>query len=196
MSEMKLFQGDCLEIMKQIADKSIDMILCDLPYGTTQNEWDSVIDLNQLWEEYNRIIKDRGCIALFSQTPFDKILGASNLSMLKYEWIWKKKSSTGFLNANFAPLKQHENILIFSKASAGFVKDKSKAMKYNPQKINGAPYKTVTYTHSSNYGKLKEHVISSYNDRFPTSILEFERDNEKYHPTQKPIKLCEYLIKT
>lgn len=196
MSEIKLLRGDCLELMKQIPDKSVDMVLCDLPYGTTQNKWDSVIDLKQLWGGYNRIIKDRGCIALFSQTPFDKILGASNLNMLKYEWIWRKKNSTGFLNANFAPMKEHENILIFSKSSAGCVKDKLKAMKYNPQKAKGKPYTAVQYSHSSNYGTQKENVISSYDDRFPKSILEFGHDKEKYHPTQKPVKLCEYLIKT
>lgn len=116
--------------------------------------------------------------------------------MLKYEWIWRKKNSTGFLNANFAPLKEHENILIFSKSSAGYVKDKLKGMKYNPQKSKGEPYTAVQHSHSSNYGTQKENVISSYDDRFPTSILEFGNDKEKYHPTQKPVKLCEYLIKT
>ena len=111
----KLFNGDCLEIMKQIPDKSIDMILCDLPYGTTRNKWDSIIPLDRLWEQYKRIIKDNGAICLFAQTPFDKILGVSNLKMLKYEWIWEKPMATGRLNCNFAPMKAHENILVFFK---------------------------------------------------------------------------------
>ena len=95
----EVYLGDCLEVMKEIDDKSIDMILCDLPYGTTRNKWDSVIPLDILWQQYKRIIKDDGCIALFSQTPFDKVLGNSNLDSLKYEWIWKKNKATGFLNS-------------------------------------------------------------------------------------------------
>ena len=95
----KIEQGDCLELMKKIPDGSIDMILCDLPYGATRNKWDSIIPLDKLWEQYERIIKDNGCIALFAQTPFDKVLGASNLKLLKYEWIWQKDNGTGFLNA-------------------------------------------------------------------------------------------------
>lgn len=118
-----LFNGDCLEIMKYIPNGSIDMILCDLPYGTTRNKWDVIIPLNKLWEYYNRIIKDNGAIVLFAQTPFDKILGCSNLKSLRYEWIWKKNNATGFLNAKKMPLKIHENILVFYK----------KLPIYNPQ---------------------------------------------------------------
>ena len=128
-----LGQGDCLELMKHIPDGSVDMILCDLSYGTTKNKWDSVIDLDELWLSYERVIKKNGAIVLFGQTPFDKVLGASNLKLLKYEWVWKKKRATGRLNCNFAPMKDHENILVFSKSSAAFVKDKSKSMNYNPQ---------------------------------------------------------------
>lgn len=130
---MDLRQGDCLELMKDIPSKSIDAIICDLPYGTTKNKWDCVINLEKLWEHYERIIKDNGAIVLFAQTPFDKILGTSKIELLKYEFIWNKKRPTGHLNSSFAPMKQHENILIFSKASACFVKDKSKAMVFNPQ---------------------------------------------------------------
>lgn len=108
-----LYNGDCLELMKNIPNKSIDMILCDLPYGTTQNKWDCIIPLDRLWEQYKRIIRDGGIIALFSQTPFTQILGNSNLEMLKYEWVWNKKRITGFLNSKKMPMKQHENILIF-----------------------------------------------------------------------------------
>lgn len=118
MDRIKLFQGDCLEVMKNIPDNSVDMVLCDLPYGTTRNKWDSIIPLEPLWEQYNRIVKNNGTIALFAQTPFDKVLGCSNLKMLKYELIWEKEMGTGFLNANHAPLKSHENILLFSKANA------------------------------------------------------------------------------
>lgn len=108
-----IYNEDCLEGMKRIPDGSVDMILCDLPYGTTQNKWDSVIPLEPLWEQYERVIKDNGVIALTAQTPFDKVLGASNLKRLKYEWIWEKEAGTGFLNAKKMPLKKHENILIF-----------------------------------------------------------------------------------
>ena len=111
----KIHQGDCLELMKDIPDKSVDMILCDLPYGTTKNKWDSIIDLVKLWEQYERIIKDNGVIVLTAQTPFDKVLGVSNIKLLKYEWIWEKSQGTGHLNAKKMPLKNHENILIFYK---------------------------------------------------------------------------------
>lgn len=111
----KIYNEDCLEGMKRIDDKSIDIILCDLPYGTTQNKWDSIIDLNELWNQYERIIKDNGAIVLTAQTPFDKVLGCSNLKLLKYEWIWEKNKATGFLNSKKMPLKAHENILVFYK---------------------------------------------------------------------------------
>jgi len=111
----KIIQGDCLQVMKDIPDKSIDLILADLPYGTTRNKWDSIIPLDLLWEQYNRIIKDNGAIVLTAQTPFDKVLGVSNLKMLRYEWIWDKPSGTGHLNAKKMPMKNHENILVFYK---------------------------------------------------------------------------------
>ncbi len=115
MNNCELYLGDCLEIMPQIEDKSIDMIFTDLPYGTTQNNWDSVIPLDSLWNQYERIIKDNGAIILFAQTPFDKVLGASNLKLLKYEWIWEKNKATGHLNSKKMPMKSHENILVFYK---------------------------------------------------------------------------------
>lgn len=183
----KIHHGDCLELMKDIPDGSIDMILCDLPYGTTQNKWDSVIPLDRLWEQYNRIIKDNGAIVLTAQTPFDKVLGASNLKMLRYEWIWKKTSGTGHLNAKKMPMKNHENILVFYK----------KLPKYNPQFTKGKPYDVVYSTHSKNYGKQKD-GIRTINDgfRYPLTVQEFKYDKEKLHPTQKPVELFEYLIKT
>lgn len=141
----RLLQGDCLELMKDIPDGSIDMILCDLPYGTTQCKWDVCLPLDKLWEQYKRIIKDNGAICLFSQTPFDKVLGASNLKMLRYEWIWQKNLATGFLNAKKMPLKAHENILVFYK----------KLPTYNPQmRLGHKPYHRVSHgIQSGNYGR-------------------------------------------
>lgn len=195
MSKIKLLQGDCLELMKDIPDKSIDVILCDLPYGTTYNDWDSVIDLDRIWAEYKRIIIDRGAIVLFAQSPFDKILGASNLKMLKYEWIWVKSCPTGFLNCHNAPLKIHENILVFSKSPASMAKN-VESMKYNPQYIKGKPYKAIHTSMSTNYNRLKKVITINDGNYYPIDVLEFKSDKEKLHPTQKPVALCQYLIKT
>ena len=199
LSQNKLILGDCLEVMKDIEDESIDIIIADLPYSTTRNAWDCHIPLESLWTHYRRIIKPRGCIALFAQTPFDKVLGASNLPMLKYEWIWEKDGPTGHLNSHFAPMKIHENILIFSKAAACYVKDKSHAMKYFPQKtptkeINNKYYQP---TNSKNYDfKNQKTYISSNNGlKHPTDILKFKRDRG-LHPTQKPVLLYQYLLET
>jgi site-specific DNA-methyltransferase (adenine-specific) len=189
MKDIDLWHGDCLELMKSIPDNSIDMILCDLPYGTTENEWDSVIDLNKLWQEYNRIIKDDGCIALFAQCPFDKILAMSNILMLRYEYIWIKDNSTGFLNANKMPLKKTENILIFYK----------KLPTYNPQMKTGKPYVCKQGSGSSNWHYDENcggYITVNEGLRYPDNVLKFNTDKEKVHPTQKPILLLEYLIKT
>jgi site-specific DNA-methyltransferase (adenine-specific) len=196
MSNIELIQGDCLEKMKDIPDKSVDMILCDLPYGTTRNKWDSVIDLDALWCQYKRIIKYDGAIVLFAQTPFDKILGASNLPMLKYELIWEKEMGTGFLNANYAPLKSHENILVFSQASASH---NGNPMKYNPQMEYGKPYqcRQGSVVHNYDTKNMKDDIVTKNNGtRYPKSVLKFNRDKCKYHPTQKAVALLEYLIKT
>lgn len=178
--------GDCLELMKDIPDKSIDMILCDLPYGTTKNKWDSVIPFEPLWEQYNRIIKDNGAMVLFSQMPFTVDLVASNYKDFRYEWIWEKLSASGHLNANRMPMKKHENILVFYK----------KLPTYNPQFTEGKPYVATYSTHSSNYGKQKDN-ITTINDgkRYPVDIIKFNNDRG-LHPTQKPVELLEYLIKT
>ena len=187
MSKVKLLHGDCLEMMKKIPDESIDMILCDLPYGTTKNKWDSIVPLDKLWEQYNRIIKDNGAIILFSQMPFSAELVHSNLKHFRYEWIWEKDNGTGFLNAKKMPLKIHENILVFYK----------KLPKYNPQmRLGFKPYKCKQGRHSSNYGDYeKGHVTSSNGERYPIDIIKF--GNERgLHPTQKPVALLEYLIKT
>lgn len=195
MSEIILKQGDCLELMNDISDKSIDMILCDLPYGTTNCKWDTPINLTKLWELYNRIIKDNGAILLFAQTPFDKVLGCSNLSMLRYEWIWEKTQATGHLNANKMPMKAHENILVFYKHLPI----------YNPQKTNGhEPIHSYTkYISTQNnteiYGRMNKEISGGgETDRFPRSVITFSSDKQTcyLHPTQKPVALLEYLIKT
>ena len=188
-----LIKGDCLTEMNKIQSKSVDMILCDLPYGTTRNKWDATIPLDKLWEQYNRIIKDNGVIVLTAQTPFDKVLGASNLKMLRYEWIWEKTSATGHLNAKKMPMKAHENILIFYK----------KLPTYNPQKTFGHERKVSKAVHkinskdSTNYG---ESVNTTYDstERYPRDVVKFKTDKQKsaLHPTQKPVALMEYLIKT
>lgn len=185
----EIYKGDCLEVMKSIPDKSIDMILCDLPYGTTRNKWDTVIDLDLLWSQYERIIKDNGAIVLFAQTPFDKVLGVSNLKMLRYEWIWGKPQGTGFLNAKKMPLKNHENILVFYK----------KLPIYHPQ-MEGDEVRKVkrnpSHKKTSNYGAFEYEEVSLYKGRCPKSVLKFKHDKQKFHPTQKPVELLEYLIKT
>ena len=180
-------QGDCLELMKDILDRSVDMVLCDLPYGTTRNKWDSVIPLNKLWGQYERIIKDNGAIVLFSQMPFSAELVHSNLKLFKYEWIWQKDNGTGFLNAKKMPLKIHENILVFYK----------KLPLYNPQmRIGFKPYKCKQGRHSTNYGAYEQgHITESNGERYPIDIIKFKKD-AGLHPTQKPVELLEYLIKT
>lgn len=188
---MILQQGDCLELMKDIPDKSIDLILCDLPYGTTQNKWDTVIPFEDLWKQYNRIIKDNGAILLFSQMPFGANLIMSNPKMFRYEWIWEKTIATGHLNAKKMPLKKHENILVFYKHLPV----------YNPQGLIELDKPLIV--------DAKHHEYEGYNDNsqktwerkntnYPTDILKYGRDKMKgsLHPTQKPVELLEYLIKT
>jgi site-specific DNA-methyltransferase (adenine-specific) len=184
---------DCLEGMTLLPDKSVDMILCDLPYGTTRNKWDSVIDLEKLWAQYERVIKDNGAIVLTAQTPFDKVLGASNLQLLRYEWIWEKTSATGHLNAKKMPMKAHENILVFYK----------KLPTYIPQKTTGHQRKVSLASHKVNCEKssnYNDYGLSSYDstERYPRSVQVFSTDKQKeaLHPTQKPAALFEYLIRT
>jgi site-specific DNA-methyltransferase (adenine-specific) len=185
---MTLLQGDCLELMKNVPDKSIDLILCDLPYGTTRNKWDEVIPFDKLWAQYNRIIKDNGAIVLFSQMPFGANLIMSNPKMFRYEWIWEKEQGTGFLNAKKMPLKKHENILVFYKHLPT----------YNPQGLIEleAPvhYKGSITKSGSNYGNASKDYKQTHSN-YPTDIIEFNRD-KGLHPTQKPVALLEYLIKT
>jgi site-specific DNA-methyltransferase (adenine-specific) len=187
-----LRKGDCLELMKDIPNESIDMILADLPYGTTQNKWDVIIPLDKLWEQYERIIKENGMICLTSAEPFTSTLITSNKKMFKYDLIWDKKLSSGFLNAKRMPLRRHEQILCFYK----------KLPTYNPEmvtrgKVRKKGITTETGKHTSNYGEFKNSVVEN-NEYYPTSIIEVSNANrkDKLHPTEKPVALLEYLIKT
>lgn len=185
-----LKNGCCLELLKTIKSKSIALVCADMPYGTTKCKWDSVIELVPLWIELERIIKDDGAVLLFAQTPFDKVLGSSNLSLLKYEWIWEKGNATGFFNAKKMPLKAHENILVFYK----------KLPTYNPQKTTGHPRKKTSrkVVDSECYGKAFNKSDYDSTERYPRSIQKISSDKQKtnLHPTQKPLELLEYLIKT
>ena len=196
----KIYLGDCLDLMPQIQDQSVDMVLCDLPYGTTRNHWDSIIPLDQLWAQYERVIKPNGAIVLFSQQPFTSMLVMSNPKMFKYEWIWEKDSGTGHLNSKFAPMKIHENICVFSKSAACYVKDTKKSMVYNPQYRSGKPYNGKGgLLGNGNYDTKWQRVVDTCNDGehyFPIDIIKFNRDKEKLHPTAKPVELLRYLIRT
>lgn len=190
--DVTLMLGDCLEMMKKIPDGSIDLVLGDPPFGTTQSEWDVIIPLPAMWKELERIIKPNGAILLFAQTPFDKILGCSNLQMLRYEWIWEKTSATGHLNSKKSPMKAHENILVFYKAQPT----------YNPQKTGGHVKKESTAnrsaTQSQCYGAQRGKTTYSSTERYPRDVVIFAKDTQKskLHPNQKPVALLEYLIKT
>lgn len=186
------WMGDCLEMMADIPDGSVDMVLCDLPYGTTQNKWDNVIPFEPLWKQYWCVCKPNAAVVLTAQCPFDKMLGASQIQHLRYEWIWQKSIATGFLSSPYQPLKKHENILVFYRAHGT----------YNPQKTFGnKPYKTKRgRTLSKNYGLLEDNnqTVTDAMDgsRFPLSIQQFRSDKLKIHPTQKPVALFEYMIRT
>ena len=183
---MQLLNGDCLQLMKQIPNKSIDMILCDLPYGTTACKWDSVIPFEPLWEQYKRIIKDNGAIVLFGSQPFTTELNHSNLKMFRYEWIWIKNNSTGFQLANKRPLKKHEIISVFYR----------KQPTYNPQGLQVYGKINRRKSTGDNWSEMNNNEYIQQFTNYPTQILEFGYDKEKLHPTQKPVALLEYLIKT
>ena len=185
---IKLMQGDCLELMKDIPDGCIDMILCDLPYGTTRNKWDAVIPFDALWEKYKRIVKNNGAIVLFSQPPFEKELAMSNSRCFRYEWIWMKNKATGHLNSKKMPLKSHENILVFYKTLPT----------YNAQGLGKKQVATIRKGRNgngSNYGKSDKDAIQEY-ENYPRDILQFAVETMTVHPTQKPVALLEYLVKT
>ena len=193
MENINLYKGDCLEVMDKLIEQGIkvDAIITDPPYGTTACKWDSIIPLEPMWERLKRIIKPNCAIVLTAQTPFDKVLGFSNISNLKYEWIWEKTAATGHLNSKKAPMKAHENILVFCDGLP----------LYNPQKTFGHK-PTNSYTKRNGDGECygKTSVVSGGGDtsRFPRSVQLFKSDKQKnrLHPTQKPVALMEYLIKT
>lgn len=183
---------DCFDGMTQIDDKSIDMILCDLPYGTTQCSWDVVIPFEPLWYEYKRIIKDNGAIVLFGMEPFSSYLRISNIEMFKYDWIWDKVKGTGFLNAKKQPMRNHEIISVFYKSQC----------KYYPQMTENherkVSLKKRNQPQTEVYGKMDKATHYDSTQRYPRSIQVFSTDTQRssIHSTQKPVALCEYLIKT
>ena len=192
---IKLYNGDCLELMKDIPDKSIDAIICDLPYGTTACKWDTIIPFETLWAQYKRIIKDNGAIVLFGSEPFSSYLRMSNIKQYKYDWVWDKHIARNFANAKIMPMNKHENISVFGTGKINYypimvkrdkpvtVKNYAKKNRDSTYKINmdGQELKSYTYTH-----------------RNPDTIIEglWEANAGKVHPTQKPVALLEYLIKT
>ena len=186
-----VIEGDYLEIMKQLPDNSIDMVLCDLPYGTTQNKWDSVIPLDELWKQYRRIVKDEGAIVLTSQGMFTAELMVSNPKMFRYKWVWEKSKSTNFLNAKKQPLRKHEDVCVFYK----------KQPVYHPQMIEGEPYdKGIRKNQlSGSYGDFQPVHVHSDGKRYPTDIIYFktaESEGKVFHPTQKPVELGRYFVRT
>ncbi len=187
---INLQNGDCLELLKAVPEKTFDLICADMPYGTTQCKWDTVINLDALWVELERVAKENAAIILFAQTPFDKVLGCSNLPLLRYEWIWEKPAATGFFNAKKMPMKAHENILVFYK----------KLPVYNFTKTTGHERKTAgRFDHGSEvYGKAVKKTNYDSTERYPRSVQVFSSDKQKsrLHPTQKPIALLEYIVST
>lgn len=185
---------DCLELMNRIPDGSIDMVLSDLPYGTTRCRWDTPINLQELWKQYRRVVKENGAIVLFSAQPFTTELISSNKAMYRYEWIWRKTQPSGFMNAKKMPLRAHENIEIFYR----------KPPTYNPQMTHGHQRKTATAygtresDGSSCYGREERNYTYDSTDRYPVDVLQYSTGDKakRLHPTQKPVDLLEYLVKT
>lgn len=189
----QLIKGDCLDVMSSLADKSIDVIIADLPYGKTQNEWDKVINPKLMWKEFKRVIKDNGVILCFAEPPFNIHLAASNLKMYRYDWVWEKTTVAGFLNCKHSPMKAHEYILVFYK----------KLPVYNPQMTKGHKKEVSKASrekciNSSNQGKVYFRTDYCSEERYPRSVLKFKSDKQfsQEHPTQKPVALIRYLLKT
>jgi DNA modification methylase len=190
---INLMQGNCLERMKEMPNGSVDMVLADPPYGTTQCKWDSVIPLEPMWEELKRIVKPNGAIVMTASQPFTSVLVCSNMTMFKYSLVWEKTTATGHLNAKKAFMRAHEDLLVFY----------NKSPTYNPQKTTGHKRKVsskeskVSCVKTEVYG---DHGLTSYDstERYPRSVIKTSTDKQKskLHPTQKPVSLMEYLIKT
>jgi len=198
---MMMLHGDCLKLMKLIADGSVDMILTDPPYGTTACKWDNVIPFEPMWEQVWRVLKPNGACLLFGSEPFSSALRMSQIKRFKYDWVWVKPNGSNVMQVKWQPFKRHETISIFSQSPCAFSKHQNTCA-YFPQMIKGKPYtqvsgKTRSFHSASNKdnGKANNHMTISNGDRFPTSILEFNAE-KGFHPTQKPVALLEYLIKT
>ncbi len=207
MSEFELFCGDCLDLMADIHDNTIDCIICDLPYGETRSKWDKIINLTDLWAQYLRIIKDNGAIVLFGNEPFSSSLRMSQLDLYRYDWKWVKNRATGFANCNYRPMRQYEDILVFSKANAS-VGGKANSMTYNPQglvpsgkvKKNTAKRKGLIGDKNTNVGANNmlngdSDYVQKYTN-YPSNVLTFNCPSKYLHPTQKPLDLVEYLVNT
>lgn len=197
--DIKLLQGDCLELMKEIPEKSIDMILCDLPYGTTACKWDNIIPFEPLWEQYNRIIKDNGAIVLFGSEPFSSQLRISNLTMYRYDWIWNKVRGSNFIFANKQPLKIIENIIVFYKKQCIYNAQKTN----NPNGISTRHLGKMCNTSKISLELMNNRPKMKYSSNYepdkllPKQIITFKNFyKDKFHPTQKPVALLEYLIRT
>lgn len=189
MTDIKLIHGECLAEMAKLPDASVDMVMCDLPYGTTQNKWDTVIDLPSLWAQYKRICKPSAAIVLTAAQPFTSVLVCSNLKNFKYQWVWEKNKATGHLNAKKQPLRSHEDIVVFYESQTT----------YNPQMGSGKAYSNSHKPGDSgdNYGKVGFSAVKDCTTRYPKTNIVFPVDiKAEFHPTQKPVALMEYLIKT
>ena len=193
MSEIKLYLGDCLNIMNNITDHSVDMVLCDLPYGTTSCSWDTIIPFEPLWEQYHRICKENAVIALFASQPFTSMLIMSNIKEFRHEWIWIKNRGSNFANTVREPMKEHEEILIFSKGKWTYNKQMQERTGGG---LDRAKYNVSWRTSSDNYRKFDDRENNQIGElRVPSSWQKFNTETG-LHPTQKPVELCEYLIRT
>lgn len=200
VSGSALFQGDCLDIMPLIPNKSVQLILADLPYGTTACKWDSIIPFDKLWKEYERIITDNGAIVLTASQPFTSALVMSNPKLFKYEWIWRKNTGTGFATAKYQPLRYHESILVFSKGKTNYNPIPTERFSEASKKMCKKPVRGGGKKTSSHISMEIVKVQYDSETKNPESVLEFKSvpnaGGHKLHPTQKPIELFEYLIKT